>query len=103
MAHNSYDEFWKKHAVAYGLKEATVPNLNVAGWWDQEDFYGPMFTYENLEKTDRKNLNYLVVGPVESRRLGTRHRGIRSGRYRSAATPAFISASRWKRRGLPTG
>ena len=63
VAHNSYDEFWKKHAVAYGLKETTVPNLNVAGWWDQEDFYGPMFTYENLEKSDTKHLNYLVVGP----------------------------------------
>ena len=63
IAHNSYDEFWKKHAVAYGLKEAKVPNLNVAGWWDQEDFYGPMFTYENLEKSDAKHLNFLVVGP----------------------------------------
>jgi len=63
IAHSSYDEFWKRHAVAYGLKEATVPNLNVAGWWDQEDFYGPMMTYERLEKADKKNLNYLVVGP----------------------------------------
>jgi len=63
IAHNNYDEFWKRHAVAYGLKEATVPNLNVAGWWDQEDFYGPMTTYGRLEKTDKKNLNYLVVGP----------------------------------------
>ena len=63
IAHNSYDEFWKEHAVAYGLKETTVPNLNVAGWWDQEDFYGPMATYANLEKSDTKNLNYLVVGP----------------------------------------
>jgi uncharacterized protein len=63
IEHNSYDEFWKKHAVAYALKKATVPNLNVAGWWDQEDFYGPMFTYENLEKSDTDHLNYLVVGP----------------------------------------
>jgi hypothetical protein len=63
IAHSSYDEFWKRHAVAYGLKEPTVPNLNVAGWWDQEDFYGPMTTYQRLEKMDKKNLNYLVVGP----------------------------------------
>ncbi|MFI5057148.1 MAG: CocE/NonD family hydrolase [Candidatus Acidiferrales bacterium] len=63
IAHNSYDEFWKRHAVAYGLKEPTVPNLNVAGWWDQEDFYGPMTTYQRLEKVDKKNLNYLAVGP----------------------------------------
>jgi len=63
VAHPSYDDFWKIHAVESALKEATVPNLNVAGWWDQEDFYGPMRTYENLEKTDGKHLNYLVVGP----------------------------------------
>lgn len=63
VEHNSYDDFWKRRAVAYGLKEVTVPNLNVAGWWDQEDFYGPTATYARLEKTDKKNFNYLVVGP----------------------------------------
>jgi uncharacterized protein len=63
VAHPNYDEFWKRHAVAYGLKEPTVPNLNVAGWWDQEDFYGPVATYERLEKLDRKNLNFLTAGP----------------------------------------
>jgi uncharacterized protein len=63
VAHPNYDEFWKRHAIAHGLKEATVPNLNVAGWWDQEDFYGPVMTYERLEKTDEKNLNFIVAGP----------------------------------------
>ncbi len=63
IAHPSYDDYWKHHAVAYGLKEPTVPNLNVAGWWDQEDFYGPTATYERLEKVDTKNLNYFVAGP----------------------------------------
>jgi putative CocE/NonD family hydrolase len=63
VAHPAYDEFWKIHAIEAGLKEAKVPNLNVAGWWDQEDFYGPMRTYANLEKMDAKRLNYLVVGP----------------------------------------
>ena len=63
VAHASYDDFWKRLAVAYGLKEPTVPDLNVAGWWDQEDFYGPMATYARLEKSDSKHLNYLVAGP----------------------------------------
>jgi putative CocE/NonD family hydrolase len=62
-AHPNYDAFWKRHAIAYGLKEPTVPNLNVAGWWDQEDFYGPVATYERLEKLDKKNLNFIVAGP----------------------------------------
>jgi putative CocE/NonD family hydrolase len=63
VAHPTYDDFWKIHAVESALKVATVPNLNVAGWWDQEDFYGPMRTYENLENRDTKHLNFLVVGP----------------------------------------
>ena len=63
VAHPNYDEFWKHHAVAYGLKEPTVPNLNVAGWWDQEDFYGPVATYGRLEKLDKKSLNFIVSGP----------------------------------------
>ena len=63
VRHSSYDDFWKRHAVAYTLHEPTVPNLNVAGWWDQEDFFGPMMTYGRLAKADKKNYNFLVVGP----------------------------------------
>jgi len=62
-SHPNYDEFWKRHAIAYGLKQPSVPNLNVAGWWDQEDFYGPITTYERLEKVDKQNLNFLTAGP----------------------------------------
>ena len=40
-----------------------MPTLNVAGWWDQEDFYGPLDIYASLEKHDTAGLNYLVVGP----------------------------------------
>jgi uncharacterized protein len=63
VQHASYDEFWKKHAVAATLHEPTVPNLNVAGWWDQEDMFGPLMTYARLEKSDKKNYNFLVAGP----------------------------------------
>jgi putative CocE/NonD family hydrolase len=63
VAHASYDEFWKRHAVAATLHEPTVPNLNVAGWWDQEDMFGPLMTYSRLEKSDKKNYNFLVAGP----------------------------------------
>ena len=63
VAHSSYDDFWKRHAVAYTLKNATVPNLNVGGWWDQEDLFGPLMTYQRLEKTDTKNMNFFVAGP----------------------------------------
>ncbi|MGB6685792.1 MAG: CocE/NonD family hydrolase, partial [Candidatus Acidiferrum sp.] len=63
VAHPNYDSFWKQEAMPYILKKPTVPNLNVAGWWDQEDFYGPMKIYDLLEKNDPDHLNYLVAGP----------------------------------------
>jgi uncharacterized protein len=63
VAHPNYDAFWKQQAMPFILTKPKVPNLNVAGWWDQEDFYGPMKIYEILEKEDRDHLNYLVAGP----------------------------------------
>ena len=63
VAHPDYDAFWQRQTLIPFIKSATVPTLNVAGWWDQEDFYGPIDIYSALEKHDRNNLNYLVVGP----------------------------------------
>ena len=37
VEHPNHD-FWKQQAVTTYLKYTTVPNLNVAGWYDQEDF-----------------------------------------------------------------
>jgi putative CocE/NonD family hydrolase len=78
ISHPNYDEFWQKQSLPYRLDAPTVPTMHVAGWWDQEDFYGPIKTYEVLEKKDTKHLNYLVVGPwnhggwggSEGRKLG---------------------------------
>src|SRR5205085_2395250 len=59
-----FDEFWKRQTIVPYLTNAvTVPTLNVAGWWDQEDFYGPIAIYLAREKHDTANLNFLVVGP----------------------------------------
>jgi putative CocE/NonD family hydrolase len=62
--HPNYDSFWQQQAVNLILTKTTVPNLNVAGWWDQEDYYGPVKIYETLEKNDAADhKNYLVIGP----------------------------------------
>src|SRR5208337_5241347 len=63
VKHPNYDAFWQKQAFAPYLTKVTVPMLNVAGWFDQEDFYGPLKIYELLEKHDKNNQNFLVVGP----------------------------------------
>ncbi len=61
--HPNYDAFWQKQAFAPYLNRVTVPTLNVAGWWDQEDYYGPLKIYELLERHDAKKLNHLIIGP----------------------------------------
>ncbi|HUE05046.1 MAG TPA: CocE/NonD family hydrolase [Bryobacteraceae bacterium] len=63
VAHPNYDQFWRQQAFAAQIGTPKVPNLNVAGWWDQEDFYGPVKIYELFEKNDPDHLNYLVAGP----------------------------------------
>jgi putative CocE/NonD family hydrolase len=61
--HPDYDEFWKRQTMIPHLNSLKVPTLNVAGWWDQEDFYGPLRIYDALERHDTQGMNYLVVGP----------------------------------------
>lgn len=61
--HPNYDDFWKKQAAVQHMKNITHPILNVAGWFDAEDFYGPISIYNEIEKTTPHNKSTLVVGP----------------------------------------
>jgi hypothetical protein len=63
VAHPNYDDYWKARAAQRYLKQTTVPTLVVGGWWDQEDFYGALATYEALEKHDQDSKNFVVLGP----------------------------------------
>jgi len=64
VAHPNYDAFWQRQTILSHIKGPNrVPTLNVAGWWDQEDFYGPVAIYLAWEKYDTARVNFLVVGP----------------------------------------
>ncbi len=63
VAHPNYDAFWRRQAMAPYLDRVTVPMLHVAGWWDQEDFYGPQKIYETLEPLDGREISFFVAGP----------------------------------------
>ena len=64
VRHPNYDGFWREAVTSARMsKTVTVPNLIVAGWWDQEDFYGPLEIYKKQEKGDRRGHNFLVIGP----------------------------------------
>jgi putative CocE/NonD family hydrolase len=63
VAHPDYDEFWKKEAWIRQLHASTVPNLNVAGFWDQEDPWGPWQIFRHAEEHDPDHTNLMVAGP----------------------------------------
>jgi uncharacterized protein len=63
VEHPDYDEFWKKEAWVNQLHASTVPNLNVAGFWDQEDPWGPWQIFRHAEEKDPDHTNFMVAGP----------------------------------------
>ena len=63
MAHPDYDAFWKSQAWVNAIKGSTVPNLNVAGFWDQEDPWGPWQIREHAAAHDPDHTNLMVAGP----------------------------------------
>src|SRR2546425_11823089 len=88
VAHPNYDGYWKARAAERYLKSTPVATLVVGGWWDQEDFYGALATYEALEKFDRHHQNFIVLGPWNhggwggfARSLGSVNFGSSTGLY----------------------
>ena len=63
VEHPDYDDFWKKEAWVRQLHASTVPNLNVAGFWDQEDPWGPWQIFRHAEEHDPDHTNFMVAGP----------------------------------------
>ena len=61
--HPDYDDFWKKEAWVRQLHSSSVPNLNVAGFWDQEDPWGPWQIFRHAGEHDPDKTNFIVAGP----------------------------------------
>jgi len=67
LDHPAYDDFWRSRAVQYHLTTVAVPTLEVGGFWDQEDLWGPQAEYAALEPhnqiNDPAHRVFLVLGP----------------------------------------
>ena len=61
--HPNYDAYNKREAWYTQIRGSTVPNLNVAGFWDQEDPWGPWQIFHQAEKNDPDRTNFMVAGP----------------------------------------
>jgi putative CocE/NonD family hydrolase len=63
MDNPNYNEYWERQNPLKHLKNVSHAILNVAGWFDAEDFYGPLETYRAVERLNPANLNTIVIGP----------------------------------------
>jgi putative CocE/NonD family hydrolase len=63
LAHDTYDSFWKSRNIRPHLKNIKAAVLIVGGWFDAEDLFGALRTYEAIEKQNPSNNNRLVMGP----------------------------------------
>ncbi len=63
----TYTKFWQDMAVEKRLGEPGVPTLEVGGYWDQEDMWGPQAEYAAMRPHEPANdplhKVFLVLGP----------------------------------------
>ncbi len=63
IAHPAYDSYWQARAVEDHLHTPQVPMLEVGGYWDQEDMWGPQEEYRVLHAADTTGEVRLALGP----------------------------------------
>jgi putative CocE/NonD family hydrolase len=64
FSHPDYDSFWKDRDPRQYLKNVTPAVMTVGGWFDAEDLYGTLHTYEAIEKQNPSTVsNTIVMGP----------------------------------------
>jgi putative CocE/NonD family hydrolase len=63
MQHPNYDQFWKVRNILPNLKNIHAAVMTVGGWYDNEDLFGALNTYQHIERQDPGVFNVLVMGP----------------------------------------
>jgi putative CocE/NonD family hydrolase len=63
LGHSTYDEYWKARNIRTHLKNIRPAVLVVGGWFDAEDMFGALRTYEAIEQQSPHNDNHILMGP----------------------------------------
>jgi putative CocE/NonD family hydrolase len=89
LLHPNYDQFWKERNILPNLKNIRAAVMTVGGWYDDEDLYGALNTYQAIERQNPGIFNVLVMGPwfhggwarSDGEWLGTAYFGSKTGEY----------------------
>ncbi|MBI4429977.1 MAG: CocE/NonD family hydrolase, partial [Ignavibacteriales bacterium] len=63
MRHGTWDSFWQERNIFPHLKNLKPASLVVGGWFDTENLYGALHSYQAAEKQNPTNSNRIVMGP----------------------------------------
>lgn len=63
MENETYNDFWKARTPVPHLKNVKPAVMVVGGWFDQEDLYGPLKTYQAVSSQNPQTPNWLIMGP----------------------------------------
>ncbi|QKG58825.1 CocE/NonD family hydrolase [Hymenobacter sp. BRD128] len=63
LAHDTYDAYWQARNIRPHLTGVKPAVLVVGGWFDAEDLFGALHTYQAIEKQNPGATNRLVMGP----------------------------------------
>lgn len=61
--HPNYDEYWQQRDLLQHLHSTKPATLVVGGWYDTEDLYGPLYTYQAMSAKNQNEHVKLVMGP----------------------------------------
>jgi hypothetical protein len=62
-AHPDYDAFWQARNILPRLKNVKAAVLVVGGWYDTEDLYGSLGSYQSIERQNPRGPARLWMGP----------------------------------------
>ncbi len=63
LQHDTYDAYWQARNIRPHLTGVRPAVLVVGGWFDAEDLFGALNTYQAIEKQNPGTTNRLVMGP----------------------------------------
>ena len=63
LQHDTYDDYWRARNIRPYLKNIKPAVMVVGGWFDAEDLFGSLHTYQAIEQQSPGNKNHLVMGP----------------------------------------
>lgn len=63
LTHPNYDQYWRSRDLLQHLHGTKPATLVVGGWYDTEDLYGPLQSYQTMSAANSKDQVRLVMGP----------------------------------------